>query len=125
MDEKINQMEEINTGLTMAMEQYQFSESTPYQFHQSAAGTSRTHQHTHPERQPAFQSPSVSSLRDTESASTWNYRIRGKEGSEETAGGAAEGAAEGADGGEGAGDPPPPPDPPSDHGGAGGQRMSR
>jgi len=120
----------MNPGLTTAMEQYKFSKSTPFEFRQVVAGPSGTHQYTHPQRQPAFQSPSVSSLRDTESTSTWNFRrMRGGAGSNGAAGGTDGGAAEGADGGEGggaAGDPPPPTDPPpSDHGGAGGRRMSR
>jgi len=70
MDEKLAQVEEINTGLTTAMEQYKFSESTPFEFRQSVAGLSRTQQYVHPQRLPALQSPSVYSFRDTESAST-------------------------------------------------------
>jgi hypothetical protein len=77
-DEELAQGEEINTGLTTAIEQYKFSKSTPFEFQQNAAGPSGTHQYTHPQRRPAFQSPSVSSLRDTDSASRWNFeRIRG------------------------------------------------
>jgi hypothetical protein len=89
----------------------------------------------YPQRLAGFQSLSVSSLRDTESASTWLGRITGGDGSEgadgRAAGGAngraAGGAGDEAAGGRGAaGDPPPRPDqPPSGHGGAGGRRMSR
>ena len=115
MDEKLAQVKEINTGMTPATEQYKFSESTPFEFQQSVAGPSGTQQHVHPQRMAAFQSPSLSSLRDTESASTWMRRIRGGAGSDGAPGGAG-----------GGGDPPPPPDPPpSECGGAGGRRMSR
>jgi hypothetical protein len=99
MDERLAQVEEINTGLTTAMEQYNFSESTPFEFLRNAAGTSGTHQHTHPQRRPAFQSPSVSSLRDTECASSWNIaRIRRGAGSNGAVGGADGGAAGGTEG---------------------------
>jgi len=151
MDVQLAQVEEMNTGLTTAMDQYKFSESTPFEFRQSATGPSRTQQYDHPQRLAGFQSPSVSSFRDTESASTWLGRIQGGAGNDDgadggAAGGADNGAAGGADGGaaggaEGgaaggadggaagdgrAGGPPLPPDPPpSDHGGAGGRPMSR
>jgi hypothetical protein len=32
MDEQLVQMQEVNTGLTTAMEGYKFSESSPYNF---------------------------------------------------------------------------------------------
>jgi len=83
MDEKWAQVEEIYTRLTTAIEQYKFSESTPFEFGQSVAGPSGTHRYTHPEWQPACQSPSGSRLRDTESVSTWNFRrIQGGAGSD-------------------------------------------
>jgi len=136
-------MTEINTGLTTAMEEYKFSQSSPYGFRRSsvAAGPSGT-QYVHPQRQAAFgKSLSVSSPRDTGSEYSWHAQLTGGAGSNAggadggAAGGAEGGAAGGADGGAAgrvaggggaAGDPPPPPDPPpSDHGGAGWRRMSR
>jgi hypothetical protein len=133
MDERLAQVEEINTRLTTPREQYKFSESTHFEFRQNAVGPSVTHQYTHPHRQLAFLSPSVSSLRDTESEFSWNFGIiRGGAGSNGAAGGpdggAAGGADDGAAGGRGAaGDPPPPPPdpPPSNYGGPGGRQMSR
>jgi len=117
MDEKLAQVKEINTGLMTAMKQYKFSEPTPFEFRQSVAGPSGTQQYVHPLRLAAFQSQSVSGLRDTESECTWVGQIRGGTGRN--------GADGGADGGA-AGDPPPPPDPPpSDYGGARGRRISR
>jgi hypothetical protein len=70
MDEKLAQAEEINTGQKTAMEQYKFSQSTPFEFRQSAAEPSGTQQYVHSQRLAAFQLPSVSSLRDTKSVST-------------------------------------------------------
>jgi len=73
MDKQIDQVKEVITGLTMAMEGYKFSESSRFGFHpQSAqAGPSTT---VHPQSQRYFGSD-ASSLRDTESASTWLGRI--------------------------------------------------
>jgi hypothetical protein len=76
MDERLAQVEEINPGLTTAMDRYKLSKLTPFVFRQNAAGPSGTHQYTHPQRRPAFQSPSVSSLMDTESAFSWNFGRR-------------------------------------------------
>jgi len=145
MEEHKQQMTEMNTGLTTTMEEYKFSQSSPYDFRRSVAtaGPSGT-QHLHPQRRQAFgRSPSVSSLRNTGSEYSWHAQLRGGAGSNvggadgRAAGGADGGAAGGADcgaaggadgnggGGGAAGDPPPPPDPPpSDQGGARGRRMS-
>jgi len=92
----------------------------------------------HPQRQAQLDHQSVSSLRDTDSTSTWLGRIRGGEGSDAgdgnaggaagdgNAGGAAGGGAEDGNGGGGAGDPPPQPDPPpSDQNCPDGTRMAR
>jgi len=146
MEEEMQQVAEVNTGLITALEGYKFSESLPYDFRRSStvASSLRT-QHVYPQKQAAFeqQSPSVSSLKDTGSEYSWHARIRGGAGSyaggaDNRAAGAAGAAVGGAAGGEGAadngaaggaaaaGDPPPLPDPPpSDHGAAGGRRMSR
>jgi len=67
MEESLNAMAEINTGLTTAMDQYKFSDSTPLGVRQTVAGPSGTQTYMNPERAAAFQSPLVSSLRDTES----------------------------------------------------------
>jgi len=53
-DENLAQVEEINTELTTAMRQCKFSESTPFEFRQSVAGTSRTQQYMHPHRLATF-----------------------------------------------------------------------
>jgi len=138
MDEQTKKIQEVNTGLTTAMEGFKVSESsrfnlglevpriTPF----AQAGPSTT---VHPERQRYFGSD-ASSLRATESEVSWLGRLRGRAGSEAAggaAGGAASRAADGAAGGAGdgaagggaggasgrAGDPPPPGSgPPSDHG---------
>jgi hypothetical protein len=121
MDETLVQMAEVNTGLTTAMEQYKFSESTPFGFQHSVAGPSGTQPYMNPGRAAAFNSPSVSSLRDTGSEYSWNARLQGGAGSNGAAGGAGDGAAGGA--GDGGPDPPPDP-PPSDHGDARGRRLS-
>jgi len=151
MEETLNSIAEVNTGLTTAMDQYKFSDSTPLGRQHTVAGTSGTQPYMNPERAAAFLSPSVSCLRDTGSEYSWHARIRGGAGSQGSnngaaggagngaadgaAGGAGNGAADGAagragngaaDGAAGGGGPPPPPDPtPSDHGAAGGRRMSR
>jgi predicted nucleic acid-binding Zn-ribbon protein len=140
MEETMNSIAEVNTGLTTAMDQYKFSDSTPVRGRQSVAGPSGTRPFMDPGRAAAFGSPSVSSLGDMGSEYSWNRRIRGGAGSDgaadggaadgaaggaadRAAGGAVDGAAGGAAGGEG---PPPPPDPPpSDHGGNAGGRISR
>jgi hypothetical protein len=67
MEEQMQQVAEMNTGLTTAMEEYKFSQSSPYDFTRSStvAGRSGT-QVVHPERQAVWNnSPSVSSLTDT------------------------------------------------------------
>jgi len=143
MEEAMNSIAEVNTGLTTAMDQYKFSDSMPRIERQVFAGRSGTQSVMHPQRTAALESPSVSSLRDTGSEYSWSYRLRGGLGSEAAAGGAGDapaggagdapargaggGAANGAAGGAGGGGgPPPPPDPPpSDHGGHGAGRMSR
>jgi hypothetical protein len=67
MEEQMQQVAEVNIGVTTAMEGYKFSESSPYDFRRSSkvAGPSGT-QYVHPQRQAGFaqQSPLVSSLRD-------------------------------------------------------------
>jgi hypothetical protein len=137
MDGMFAHVGEISTGFTTAMEQDSFSGCAPCKFCQHVAGPSGTQHHVQSQRLSAFQSRSVASLRDTESASTWAERLRGGAGSDGAAGGAdgrAAGgtgrAAGGADGGVSrgsgtAGDPPPPPDrPPSDREGAGRRCLS-
>lgn len=99
MDERLAQVEAINTGLTTVMEHYIFSESIPFEFPHNFARPSGTHQSMHPQTRSAFQSPSVSSVRDTESASSGNFgRIRGGPGSDGAAGAADCGAAGGTEG---------------------------
>jgi predicted nucleic acid-binding Zn-ribbon protein len=49
IDEMLVQMAEVNTGLTTAMEQYKFSESTPFEFRQTVAGPSGTQPYMNPE----------------------------------------------------------------------------
>jgi len=140
MEEHKNQMAEVNTGLTTAMEECKFSQSTPFDFRRfgTVAGPSGT------QRQAQFdKSPIESSLRDTGSEYSWHAQLRGGAGSNAggaedgaageadsgAAGGADGGAAGGADGGAaggaGGGDPPPPPDPPSGEDGNGGMHLSR
>jgi hypothetical protein len=63
MEESLNTMAEVNTGLTMAMEQYKFSDSTPLGGQQGVAGPSQPY--VHPERRASVMCPSMSSLRDT------------------------------------------------------------
>ena len=128
-EDQLAQVDEVDAGLTPAMEAYKVSESTP--FHVAHTGPSGTHTNVHPERRRAMANPSlsVSSLRDTESDVSWRGILRGGAGSNGAAGGADGGAAGGAtggaagDGGNGnTGDPPRPGDPPpSDHGGNGGR----
>jgi len=67
MEESLNTMAEVNTGLTTAMDQYKFSDSTPIGGQRAVARPLGTHPYMNPERAAAFQFPSVSSLRDTES----------------------------------------------------------
>jgi hypothetical protein len=130
MEEQMQRVAKINTGLTTAMEGYKLSEFSLFDFRRSStvAGHSGT-QYIHPERKAAvnLQSPSVSSLNDTGSDYSWHNRLRGKAGCE-AGGGATGGADGGASGGEGGGaakDPPPPSDQPSDPGGTGRRYMSR
>jgi len=139
MDESKNQLAEANTGLTTALEQYKFSESTPLGIPQSFAGPSGTQPFIHPQRAAAFYSPSVSSLRDTASEYSWRGGLRGGAGSAAGDNAAGDGAVgDGAAGNGAAGDdaagndaaggggPPPPPDPPpSHHGRPSGGRPSR
>jgi len=149
MEEHKVQMTEVNTGLTTAMEEYKFSQSTPYNFRRPSvvAGPSGTQRRSDFDR-----SPMESSLRDTGSEYSWHAQLRGGAGSNmgggdepvaggepagaaggEPAGGAAEDPARGADedpagganGGAGGGDPPPPPPPESGDEGNGGRRPSR
>jgi len=147
MEDHKKQMTEVNTGLTTAMEECTFSQSSPYNGRRPSivAGPSGT------QRLPAFdRSPTESSLRDTGSKYSWHAQLRGAAGSNAgadggadcgAAGGADSGAAGGATGGAdggaaagvdgdgpagtGEGDPPPPPDPPSGEEGNGGRRPSR
>ena len=131
MGEQIVQMQEVNTGLTTAMEGYKFSESSQYNFRQQVpqAGPSTT---VHPERRRYFGSD-ASSLRDTANEVTWLGGLRGGVGSntgaeDGAAAGAAGGAASGVAGGAagGVGDPPHPGSrPPSDHGNNNHPRLSR
>ena len=121
MEDSANQLAEANTGLTTAIDQYKFSESTPLGVQQTAAGPSGTQPYMHPQRAHAFYS-SASSLRDTASEYSWQGVIRGGAGNEaagnEAAGNEAAGddaAGNNAGGGNG-GDPPPPDPPPSNHG---------
>ena len=136
MEEHKVQMTEVNTGLTTAMEECKFSQSTPYNFRRPsmAPGPSGIRQ------QPTYErSPTESSLRDTRSEYSWHAQLRGGAGSNAggaedgadgrvaggaeggaaagadggAAGGAGDGVAGGADGRAGGGDPPPPPYPPS------------
>jgi len=138
MEEHKQQMMEMNTGLTTAMEEYKISQSSPYDFRRSSAVAGPSGMHAvHLQRQAAFdKSPSVSSLIDTGSEYSWHAQLRGGAGSNArgadggAAGradtGGADGDVGGAGGGGAAGDPPPPPDPPpSDHGRTGGRCMSR
>lgn len=130
MDEQFVRVEDINSGLTNAMEAYKVSEWTP--FHpEHQAGSSGTHTYIHPHSLAPMGQPSVSvsSVWDTESEISWRVPIKGGAASNCGAGGA-EGGAGGAGGASGdplpLGDPPPPRDPPpSDHLGQGGRRMSR
>jgi hypothetical protein len=125
MEESMNAMADVNTGLTTAMDQYKFSDSTPLGRQSAVTGHSGTQPYMNPDPAAAFLSPSVSSLRDTETEYSWHRGLRGGAGSE-ASGRAAGGAAGGTAGGAARGGPPPPPDPPpSDHGGPGGRRMSR
>ena len=131
MDEQTMKIQEVNTGLTTAMEGFKVSESSRFNFGQGVPKTTPFQQagpSVHPERQRYFGSD-ASSLRDTESEESWLGRLRGGagDGAAEGAGDeAAEGAGDGAAGGAGngaaggasggAGDPPPPGSgPPSDH----------
>jgi len=131
MEETMNSIAEINTGLTTAMDQYKFSDSTPREERQVFAGPSGTRATMHPQRARALESPSVSSLRDTGSEYSWGYGLRGglgsNSGGDAPAGGAGSGAGDAPAGGiGGGGEPPSPPDPPpSDNGRGGAGRMSR
>jgi len=144
MDEQTTKIQEVNTGLTTAMEGFKVSESSRFNFREKATPFQQAGPSVHPERQRYFGSD-ASSLRDTECEESWLGRLRGGAGSGAAEGageGAAEGAGDGAAGGAGdgaaggagdgaaggagdgiagganggAGDPPPPPSgPPSDH----------
>jgi hypothetical protein len=124
MEETLNTIAEVNMGLTTAMDQYKFSDSTPLGGRQSVAGPSGTQPFMNPGRAAAFLTTSVSSVMDTGSEYSWDPRLRGGAGSNTTENGAADGAAgraaDGAAGGVDRGGPLPPPDPPpSDRGGPG------
>jgi hypothetical protein len=95
MDGMFAYVGEISTGFTAAIEKDTFSESTPIEFCQHVAGLSGTQHPVQPQRLSAIQSPSVASLRDTESASTWADRPWGCAGSDGAAGGEVGGAAGG------------------------------
>jgi len=118
MEDSANQLAEANTGLTTAMDQYKFSESTPVGIQQTTAGPSGSQPFIHPQRAQAFYS-SASSLGDTASEYSWQGIIRGGAGNE-----AAGNDAAGSNAAEG-GDPSPPDPPPSDHGGHPERRPSR
>lgn len=119
LEDQVAQIQEVNTGLTTAMEGCEISESSWFDFRQNTAqpGLSGT---VHPQRRPYFDG-SVSGLRDTDSPSTWHWRIPSGAGSNsshpgEAARGAASGTAGGAASGAAGGNGDPPPDPPpSDH----------
>ena len=110
MEDQLAQAENINTGLTTAMEAYKVSESTPFHV-ESAAEPSGTQNWMHPQRMAAMGrlSTSVSSLRYTVSEISWRGLLRGGAGSN---GGQDGGAAKGQDGGAAGG---------QDDGAAGGQ----
>jgi hypothetical protein len=122
MEESLNTMGELNTGLTTAMDQYKFSDSTPLGGNRmnvhTVAGSSSKQPYVYPECLTTFLSPLVSSLRNTSIEYSWNIGLR--EGAGSSAGGADDEAAGGADGGGGS---PPPPDPPPFNNGD--RRMSR
>ena len=102
MEEHKNQMNEVTTGLTTALEECKFSQWSPFTFRRTdvAAGPSGT-QYVHPQRRTAFhRSPTESSPRDTGSEYSWHAQLRGGAGSDGgTDGGAAGGAEGGAAGG--------------------------
>lgn len=145
IDDQFTQVDDINTGLTTAMEAYKVSKSASFHVEQQA-GPSGTPSYIHPHRVAAMEQLSilVSSPRDTENEFSSRARMRGGAGFNGAAGGAGNGAAGGADngaagganngtaghgagngGGGAAGDPLPPDPRPSDHGGARGRSMSR
>jgi hypothetical protein len=49
MDENLGQVEEFITELTTAMEQYKYSESTPFELQHRVARPSGTQYYVHPE----------------------------------------------------------------------------
>jgi len=98
MEETLNSIAVVNTGLTTVMDQYKLSDSTPIRGRQSVAGPSATQPCMNPGPAVAFGSPSVSSLRDTGSEYSWNRGLREGAGSEGSAGGEADGTAGGAEG---------------------------
>lgn len=89
MHEKLGKVEEFNTGLTTAIEQYKFSVSTPFGFQQSVASPLGTQHFVPPQRLATFQSPSVSRLRDCDNSSIWLSGIRGGARSDVAQGGGA------------------------------------
>jgi len=115
--DQVAQIQEVNTGLTTAMEGYKFSESSRFDFRGNTVplGQAGPSGFLHPQRQGNVnRNESEYSLTDTHSASTWLGTIRGGDGSDHNSqDGAASGAAGGATGANG--DPPPDP-PPSDCG---------
>jgi hypothetical protein len=88
-------MQEINTGMTTAMEELKFSKASRVDFGQLGKPPQVN---VHPQRRGLSESEE-SSLRDTDSATTWLENLRGGAGSQEAVGGAHGGAAGAADGG--------------------------
>jgi len=122
MKEHKVQMTEVNTGLTIAMEECKFSQSTPYDFRRTnvTAGPSGSREHLSYDK-----SPTESSLRDTGSEYSWHAQLRGGAGSSAEELEARDNPAEGGNEGGNDGDPPPPPPPESGDEGNGGRRPSR
>jgi len=131
MRDQVAHVHELNTRLTTAMERYTFSELSRCDFRQNTTQPGPSGM-VHPQRPHYFDNDSVSSLTDTECATTRLGKICGGAGSNHSenpsqdgaageaaggvAGGAAGGTAGGAAGGAADGRRDPPPDPPaSDH----------
>jgi len=109
MADQVARVQEVNTGLTTAMEQYKCSESLGIGFRRAIPTGQPGLSGTIPlERRGNFsvRSDSVSSMRDTESASTWLERIRGGAGSHEAETRNAAGGPAGRGATSGNGDPP-------------------
>jgi hypothetical protein len=101
MDETLQKIQEVSTGLTTHMDTYKLSESTPHKPASVQAGPS----HTHPDRRYMFRGPSeryYESSADTREDSEQFYQsLRGGEGSDS------------AEVPEGSHAPPPGPNPPA------------